>query len=91
MSEQIDIAVDLGAVPPALPDIVAFGDFMNNRPKAPPQLIIGILHQGCKMILGGHVQEQQIVVFAGPGYFGGQRAAVVGSPVRQGSGPLHQL
>jgi len=53
MSEQIDIAVDLGAVPPALPEIIAFGEFMANRPKAPPQLITGILHQGCKMILGG--------------------------------------
>ena len=52
-SEQIDPAVDLGALPPPLPEICFFGDFAANPPKAPPQIIEGILHQGCKMILGG--------------------------------------
>ena len=52
-SEQIDPAVDLGAVPPPLPEICFFEDFVATAPKAPPQLIEGILHQGCKMILGG--------------------------------------
>lgn len=51
--EQIDPAVDLGAVAPPLPEICFFGDFAANPPKAPPQIIEGILHQGCKMILGG--------------------------------------
>jgi hypothetical protein len=53
MSEQIDIAVDLGAVPPPLPDICFFEEFAATPPKVPPQIIEGILHQGCKMILGG--------------------------------------
>ncbi|MGZ5567531.1 MAG: AAA family ATPase [Limisphaerales bacterium] len=53
MSEQIDIAVDLGAVPPPLPEIVSFRDFVVNPPTPPPQIIEGVLHQGCKMILGG--------------------------------------
>lgn len=53
MSEQIDIAVDLGAVPPALPEIVTLRQFAVAPPVAPPQIIEGILHRGCKMILGG--------------------------------------
>jgi hypothetical protein len=53
MSEQVDIAVDLGAVPPPFPEICFFEDFAANPPLAPPQIIEGILHQGCKMILGG--------------------------------------
>ena len=52
-TEQIDPAVDLGALPPPLPEICFFEDFAANPPKAPPQIIEGILHQGCKMILGG--------------------------------------
>jgi hypothetical protein len=53
MSEQIDIAVDLGAVPPPLPEIVTLREFAASPPVPPPQIIEGILHQGCKMILGG--------------------------------------
>jgi hypothetical protein len=53
MSEQVDIAVDLGAVPPPLPEIVTLREFAASPPVAPPQIIEGILHQGCKMILGG--------------------------------------
>ena len=53
MSEQIDIAVDLGVVPPPLPEIEFLREFVANVPEAPPQLIEGILHQGCKMVLGG--------------------------------------
>jgi hypothetical protein len=51
--DQIDIAVDLGAVPAPLPEICFLEDFLATRPMAPPQIIEGILHQGCKMILGG--------------------------------------
>ncbi len=53
MSEQIDIAVELGAVAPPLPDICFFEDFAANPPVVPPQVIEGVLHQGCKMVLGG--------------------------------------
>ena len=53
MVEQVDIAVDLGAVPPALPEIVSFRQFAASPPTVPPQIIEGILHQGCKMVLGG--------------------------------------
>jgi hypothetical protein len=53
MPEPIDIAVDLGAVPPPLPEICFLEDFAANPPVAPPQVIEGVLHQGCKMILGG--------------------------------------
>jgi len=51
--EQIEPAVDLGAVPPALPEIVTLRNFAASPPTTPPQIIEGILHQGCKMILGG--------------------------------------
>ena len=53
VTEQVDIAVDLGAVPPALPEIVSRRQFAVAPPVAPPQIIEGILHHGCKMILGG--------------------------------------
>jgi hypothetical protein len=53
MNEQVDIAVDLGAVPPPLPEIVTLRQFAASPPVAPPQIIEGILHKGCKMILGG--------------------------------------
>lgn len=52
-SQQVDVAVDLGAVPPALPDWYYIEDAMANPHRPPPELITGILHQGCKMILGG--------------------------------------
>jgi hypothetical protein len=52
-TEQVEPAVDLGAVPPPLPDILRLCDFAASPPPAPPQIIEGILHQGCKMILGG--------------------------------------
>jgi RecA-family ATPase len=53
MSEQIDIAVDLGVVAPALPEILSVSQLVDAAPAPPPQIIDGILHQGCKMILGG--------------------------------------
>lgn len=59
MSEQIDIAVDLGAVPRPLPEIVTLRNFVVDPPKAPPQIIQGILHQGCKMILGGTAKSNK--------------------------------
>ena len=53
MSEQIDVAVDLGAIPPPLPGIVTLRQFAATAVPAPPQIINGVLHQGGKMILGG--------------------------------------
>ncbi len=53
MSQQIDIAVDLGAVAPPLPEILTLRQLVEAAPMAPPQIIEGVLHQGCKMILGG--------------------------------------
>jgi hypothetical protein len=51
--EQIDVAVDLGAVPPPLPEILNLEQLHAVPAPAPPQIIEGVLHQGCKMILGG--------------------------------------
>src|SRR5947209_5139753 len=53
MNQQIDIAVDLGVVPAPLPEMEFLREFVANVPNPPPQLIDGILHQGCKMVLGG--------------------------------------
>src|SRR6516225_9048145 len=53
MNEQIDIAVDLGVVPPPLPEIEFLRDFAAHMPQPPAQVVEGILHCGCKMILGG--------------------------------------
>jgi len=52
-SEQVDIAADLGVIPPPLPDIEFLRDFAASVPQAPPKVVDGILHRGCKMILGG--------------------------------------
>ena len=52
-AEQVDIAVDLGAVPPALPEIVTLDELEEQDFPTPPIIIEGVLHQGCKMILGG--------------------------------------
>jgi hypothetical protein len=52
-SQQVDVAVDLGAVPPALPDILNLEQLFEGAMPPPPLIIDGILHQGCKMILGG--------------------------------------
>jgi hypothetical protein len=53
MSEQRDIAEDLGVVPPALPEILNLRQLVEAAAAPPPQIIEGVLHQGCKMILGG--------------------------------------
>ena len=52
-SEQIDPAVDLGAIPPPTPKPVRLRDMFAEQPAAPPELVSGILHQGCKLILAG--------------------------------------
>jgi len=53
MNEQIDMAVDLGVVPAPLPPVQFLREFVETVRPPPPQVIEGILHQGCKMILGG--------------------------------------
>ena len=51
--EQVDVAVDLGVLPPGLPAILTLAQFCAAAPQPPPIIIEGLLHQGCKMILGG--------------------------------------
>src|SRR5213079_2025625 len=51
--EQIDPAVDLGAVPPPLPEILNLEQLVQAAMPPPPLVIEGTLHQGCKMIVGG--------------------------------------
>ncbi len=52
MSQQIDIAVDLGVVAPPLPEILTVRQLVETAPTPPAQVIDGVLHVGCKMILG---------------------------------------
>ena len=52
-TDKVDIAVALGAVPPALPDIITLDQLEEMDFPTPPVIIEGVLHQGCKMILGG--------------------------------------
>ena len=52
-TEQVDPAVDLGAVAPPLPEILTLEQLCAVATTPPPLIIEGILHQGCKMILGG--------------------------------------
>ena len=51
--EPIDVAVDLGLLPPPLPPILTLRGFVADPPPPPPETIEGVLHQGCKMILSG--------------------------------------
>lgn len=61
--QQQLLAVNVGAeswaewesenAPDGLPKIVAGSEFMATPRPEPPQLIGGVLHQGCKMIIGG--------------------------------------
>src|SRR5689334_5890683 len=53
MLEQVDIAVDLGVVVPPLPEIMNLRQLVEVAQAPPPQIIDGVLHQGCKMVLGG--------------------------------------
>ena len=51
--DQVDPAVDLGAIQADLADWHYIEDIATNPHPKPTELIAGILHQGCKMILGG--------------------------------------
>jgi hypothetical protein len=53
MRKPIDIAVYLGVVPDELPEPLTLQAFTNEAPNSPPEVIEGVLHQGCKMVLGG--------------------------------------
>jgi hypothetical protein len=53
LNQQIDIAEDLGVLPRALPEIVTAGQLAEAAPMPPPQVVDGVLHQQCKMILSG--------------------------------------
>ena len=53
LERAIDIAVDLGVLPPPLPDVLSLRQLVETAPALPPQIIEGVLHQGCKMILDG--------------------------------------
>ena len=53
MSDQRDIAEDLGVVAPPLPAMVSARELASDRRPAPPQIVRGVLHQICKLILGG--------------------------------------
>ncbi len=51
MSEQVDIGVDLGVLPPPLPEILTVRQLVEAALAPPAQIIGGVLHLGCKMIL----------------------------------------
>jgi hypothetical protein len=40
MNEQVDIAVDLGVVPPPLPEILSLRQLVETAPAPPPQIIV---------------------------------------------------
>ncbi len=46
MAEQVAIAVDLGVLPPALPEIMNLRQLVETAPAPPAQIIEGVLHQG---------------------------------------------
>ena len=82
--QQLDVAVDLGAVPPPLPEILSLEQLFAVAVPPPPLIIEGILHQGCKMILGGTSKSNKswclldlaISVASGQPWWGRQTAKV---------------
>ena len=48
LSQQIDIAVDLGVLLPPLAEILTVRQLVESAPSPPPQIVDGVLHQGCK-------------------------------------------
>lgn len=50
---QLDPAEVIGLLPPALPEIDSLTNLLDKMPTEPPQIILGVLHKGCKLILGG--------------------------------------
>ncbi len=53
MPDQVDIAVDLGVVPPPLPEIEFLRAFAATMPEAPEQIVEGILHRWARDPDGG--------------------------------------
>jgi hypothetical protein len=51
--DQIYPSVEMGLVPPELPKLEMDGDLEDEPINPPPELIKGVLHKGCKMVLGG--------------------------------------
>lgn len=51
--EQIAPSVDLGVVAKSLPDIIRYKDIRTTEIPRPDVLVEGLLHRGCKLILGG--------------------------------------
>jgi hypothetical protein len=49
----VDIGVWLGVIPEPFPAVEWAGDFEAEPADEPVELIEGVLHQGCKMVLGG--------------------------------------
>jgi hypothetical protein len=52
-SEQVLPSVALGLVPPPLPEILFLRRFVETVRTPPPEIIKGVLHRGCKLMLGG--------------------------------------
>lgn len=52
-ADQIDVAVDLGAIPEPLPNIQTAEELKQTGGSAPPQVVRGLLHLGSKMTLNG--------------------------------------
>ncbi|HZR17825.1 MAG TPA: hypothetical protein VFE51_10900 [Verrucomicrobiae bacterium] len=48
MAEQVDIAVDLGVVPPPLPEIFNLRQLVEAATAPLRQIVEGILHQGAR-------------------------------------------
>ena len=81
MDEQIAIAVDLGVAGKPLPEILTLRQLVEVATAPPRQIIEGVLHQGCKMVLGGTSKSNK-VGFAGPAV-GVAAGKVMGRAVRQ--------
>ena len=53
--DLVDSEVTPEAAPPRLPELQWVRDLNANPQPRPPELVEGLLHQGCKMVLSGGV------------------------------------
>src|SRR5215467_8544867 len=91
MSEQIDIAVDLGVIPPPLPEILTLRQLVEIAPVAPPQIIDGVLHVRSKMILGGTSKSNKSWCLLDLAISVASGVGVVGMALQQDVGAVYQF
>jgi hypothetical protein len=81
--------VELKTYSPPLPEILSLRQLVEAAPMPPPQIIDGILHQGCKMILGDTSKSNKSWCLLDLCLSVASGGGVVGAAVRDKGSPLY--